>query len=233
MVKKGSAYFTPATFKFLRALARNNDREWFAAHKSEFETALREPYLRLIAGLAEPLRSISPQYVADPRAVGGSLFRIHRDTRFSSDKTPYKIWAGARFFHQRSRELMGEAPVFYLHVQPGENFVGGGLWHPGAESLRRVRDYMVGNPASWKSATRNAAFRRQFELGGDALSRPPRGYDPQHELIDDIKRKDFVCITSLDDDEMLSPQLPKLLIKRYTAAAPMVDWLCGALDLEF
>lgn len=233
MVKKAVPYFTPGTFRFLRALARNNDREWFAAHKSEYETQLRAPYLRLIADLAEPLRGISSHYVADPRPVGGSLFRIHRDTRFSSNKLPYKPWAGARFFHERSRELMGEAPVFYLHVEPGNNFIGSGLWHPGPESLRRVRDYLLSNPASWKSVTRSAAFRRQFELGGDALSRPPRGYDPQHELIDDLKRKDFVCIGTLDDDELLSPQLPKLLLKRYTLAAPLVDWLCGALDLDF
>jgi uncharacterized protein (TIGR02453 family) len=233
MVNKGSAYFTPASFKFLRGLARNNNREWFANHKTEFETQLRDPYLRLIADLAEPLRGISPHYVADPKPVGGSLFRIYRDTRFASDKTPYKTWAGARFSHERSRELMGEAPVFYLHVEPGNNFIGGGLWHPGSEALRRVRDYLVNNPASWKSATRSVAFRKQFELDGDSLSRPPRGYDPAHELIDDIKRKDFVCTTALDDDTMLSPQLPKVLIKHYKAAAPMVDWLCGALDLDF
>ena len=233
MVKKGQPYFTPATFKFQRALARNNNREWFAAHKSDFESQLRDPYLRLITDLAEPLRQISPHYVADPRPVGGSLFRIYRDTRFSGDKTPYKTWAGARFSHERSRELMGEAPVFYLHVEPGNHFIGGGLWHPGKDGLRRVRDYLVNNPASWKAATRSAAFRKQFELGGESLSRPPRGYDAEHELIADIRRKDFVCMASLDDETMLSAQLPKTLIKHFKAAAPMVDWLCGALDLEF
>ncbi len=233
MVKKGSPYFTPGTFKFLRALAKNNNREWFAAHKADYESQLRDPYLRLIAALAEPLRSVSPHYVADPRPVGGSLFRIYRDTRFANDKTPYKTWAGARFGHERSKELMGEAPVFYLHVEPGNHFIGGGLWHPGAESLRRVRDYLVNNPASWKTATRSAAFRKRFELGGDALSRPPRGYDPGHELIEDLKRKDFVCMAALDDETMLSPQLPKVLIKHFQGAAPMVDWLCGALDLDF
>ena len=108
MPRKAEPYFTPATFKFLRALARNNNRDWFAQHKHEYDEHLRRPYLRLIADLAEPLRKISPHYVADPRPVGGSLFRIHRDTRFSSDKTPYKPWAGARFFHERSRELFGD-----------------------------------------------------------------------------------------------------------------------------
>jgi len=233
MVKKAAPYFTPASFRFLRGLAKHNDREWFAAHKAEFEEHLRQPYLRLIADLAEPLRKISPHYVADPRPVGGSLFRIYRDTRFSANKLPYKPWAGARFFHERSRELMGEAPVFYLHVQPGENFVGGGLWHPQPPNVQRVRDYMLNNPASWKAATRSAAFKRQFELGGSALTRPPRGYDPQHELIADLKRKDFVGTAYLDDDAMLSPKLPKILMQHFARVAPLVDWLCGALDLEF
>jgi uncharacterized protein (TIGR02453 family) len=233
MVKKGSEYFTPATFRFLRALARNNNRDWFHAHKADFDAAIREPYLKLIADLAAPLQRISAHFRADSRPVGGSLFRIHRDTRFSSDKTPYKTWAGSRYFHERSRELHGEAPVFYLHIEPGNSFVGGGLWHPGAETLRRVRDYMIGNPASWKAATRSAAFRKRFELGGEALSRPPRGYDPQHELIADLKRKDFVATTRLDDATVLSPQLPKVIAAHFAAAAPLVAWLCGALDLEF
>lgn len=228
-----TAYFTSATMRFLRALEKNNSREWFAAHKDEYETQLRQPYLRLIADLAEPLSEISAHYIADPRAVGGSLFRIHRDTRFSADKTPYKPWAGSRYYHRRARELQGEAPVFYLHVQPGAHFVGGGLWHPQSPTLKRVRDYLLNNPASWKAATRSAAFKRTYALGGESLSRPPRGYDPAHELIEDLKRKDFVCTAALDDDTLLSANLPKVLLRHFKIAAPLVDWLCGALDLEF
>lgn len=125
-------YFTPASLNFLKELAANNHREWFNAHKKTYETALRDPYLQLIADLAAPLATISPHFVADPRPVGGSLFRLYRDTRFAKDKTPYKTWAGAKFFHERSRELSGDVPVFYLHVEPGSSFVGGGLWHPQA-----------------------------------------------------------------------------------------------------
>ncbi|MBL6752323.1 MAG: DUF2461 domain-containing protein [Nevskia sp.] len=243
---KGPAagYFTPATYKFLRALKRNNNRDWFAAHKAEYEQHLRQPFLRLIGDLAEPLRGLSASYVANPKPVGGSLFRIHRDTRFSGDKSPYKPWAGASFYHQATRAMARgdagnaafgrlDAPVFYLHVQPGENFVGGGLWHPHPDSVTRVRNYMLNNPASWKKATRAPAFRRVFELTGEALSRPPRGYDPAHELIADLKRKDFVASTRLGDEELCSPQLLKILLRHFKATAPMVDWLCGALDLDF
>jgi len=246
MPKTATPYFTPATFKFLRALARNNNREWLAAHKPEYEQHLRAPLLRLIGDLAEPLKKISAQYVANPKPVGGSMFRIYRDTRFGGDKTPYKSWASANFYHQATRAMvrgtdgnsgmMGrlDAPSFYLHIQPGENYVGGGLWHPMPESLKRVRAYLLNNPASWKSATRSAAFKRIYgELGGESLSRPPKGYDSAHELIDDLKRKDYVCSAPLTDDEILSANLQKILLQRFTQAAPLIDWLCGALDLDF
>ncbi|MDB5986911.1 MAG: hypothetical protein JWR16_1964 [Nevskia sp.] len=246
MPKSATPYFTPASFKFLRGLARNNNREWFAAHKSAYEEQLRQPFLRLLGDLAEPLQAISPHYVANPKPVGGSLFRIYRDTRFGGDKTPYKPWGSANLYHQATRAVLRgadgnsgmlgrlDAPSFYLHVQPGESYVGGGLWHPMPESLKRVRAYMLNNPASWKNATRSAAFERVFgELGGESLSRPPKGYDPAHELIEDLKRKDYVCAASLSDAELCSAKLPKLLLQCFDQAAPLLDWLCGALDLEF
>ena len=120
-----SSYFSEKTFRFQRALARNNNREWFAAHKTEYEEHLKQPFLRLIADLQPAIATISEHYRADPKPSGGSLFRIYRDTRFANDKTPYKAWAGARFFHERSKLV--EAPSFYLHIQPGNCFVGAGL----------------------------------------------------------------------------------------------------------
>lgn len=246
MAGRRQAYFTPATFKFLRALAKNNSREWFTAHKTEYETHLKLPYLRLIADLAAPLSAISPHYVADPKPVGGSLFRIHRDTRFSGDKSPYKTHSGSKFFHQATRAVerggdaeqgtMGrlDAPVFYLHLEPGACFAGGGLWHPQPETLKRTRAYMLNNPASWKAATRAPTFKKTFgALGGDSAKRPPLGFDPAHELIEDLKRKDYVCSARLDDEALMAPDLRKRLIKHFKTASPLIDWLCGALDLEF
>ena len=107
-----NTYFSKATFRFLRDLAANNNRTWFAANKSRYEDTLREPFLRLIADMQAPLAKISTHYRADPRAQGGSLFRIYRDTRFASDKTPYKTWSGARFAHERRRQV--EAPSFCI-----------------------------------------------------------------------------------------------------------------------
>ncbi|WP_428311406.1 DUF2461 domain-containing protein [Hydrocarboniphaga sp.] len=241
---KATAYFTPELFRFMRALARNNSREWFLENKARYEAQVREPALRLIADMAAPLQTITPQLVADPKKVGGSLFRIHRDTRFSGDKTPYKTHVGISFHHaatkavarsEGSNAAMGrlDAPVLYLHIQPGASFIGGGIWHPQPDTLKLIRDYLLNNPKSWKEATRAPHLPKEWSMGGEALSRPPRGYDPRHELIDDLKRKDFIASTEISDEELLSADLVKLLIKRYRSVAPLYDWLCGALDLEF
>jgi uncharacterized protein (TIGR02453 family) len=227
----GSAYITADSFRFLRELARNNNREWFAANKARYEKTTRDPFLRLIGDLAEPLAKISPHFRADPRPSGGSMFRIYRDTRFANDKTPYKAWLGARLFHERSRQV--PAPLFYLHVAPGRCFVGGGLWHPESATVKRIRDFLVDNPATWKKAVQAKRFRDRFELDGESLVRPPRGYDPAHELIEDIKRKDFVATQHFTDADAMSAQLPKIVIEGCKGIAPMIDYLCAALDLEF
>lgn len=239
-----SPYFTPATFKFLKSLAANNSKAWFADHKTEYEAQVKGPCLAFIADLAAPLQKISPQMIASPKPVGGSLFRIHRDTRFSSDKSPYKIHSGMSFYHAATKAvaraegqnaMMGrlDAPVFYLHLEPAACFIGGGLWHPQPDTLKRVRAYMVSNPASWKKATRAAPFSKFYALGGDSLQRPPQGYDPAHELIEDLKRKDYVGSAPLTQEQVCAPDFLKTAISHYTALAPTLDWLCGALDLDF
>ena len=224
-------YFTDKTFRFLRALARNNSREWFLAHKADYDAHLRNPFLQLITDLQPDVLAVSEHYRSDPRGVGGSLFRIHRDTRFSNDKTPYKTWSGARIFHARSKEI--EAPSFYVHVQPGNSFVGAGLWHPQPESQRRIRQFIFDNPGAWKAAAHAPAFRRRFTLDGEALVRPPRGFPADHELIDDLKRKNFVAMAALGDDEVLGPALRKTIAGQLALLAPLTDYLCAALDLEF
>ena len=226
-----SSYFSDKTFKFLRALGRNNNRDWFTAHKADYEAHLRQPFLRLITDLQPDIATISPHYRADPRPMGGSLFRIYRDTRFANDKTPYKTWSGARFFHERSKQVA--APSFYLHIAPGDCFVGGGLWHPEPETQRRIRNFMLDNPSGWKQAVQAPAFKRRFELSGDSLVRPPRGFPADHELIEDIKRKDFVAGAALDDDTVLGPRLRQTVVAQFKALSPLVDYLCASLDLEF
>ena len=226
-----TTYFTSATFKFLRDLKANNNRIWFNENKPRYEEVLRQPFLQLIADLQAPLAKISSHFVADPRGQGGSLFRIYRDTRFANDKTPYKTWSGARLFHERARQV--DAPSFYLHIQQGDCFVGGGKWHPEAESIKRIRAFIADNPAAWKKATRSKSFAAHFTLGGDSLVRHPRGFDADHELIEDIKRKDFVASERFADSIAMSAELKPLLVDRFKRVAPLVDYLCASLDLEF
>ncbi|MGQ0619541.1 MAG: DUF2461 domain-containing protein [Panacagrimonas sp.] len=244
MAAKSQPYFTADSFRFLRDLASNNSREWFQASKAQYEAQVRGPCLRLITDLAEPLRTISPQLTASAKPVGGSLFRIYRDTRFAGDKSPYKTHAGMYFAHAAASKAargdagnaaMGrlDAPGLYLHVEPGACFIGGGVWHPQTETVKRVRDYLVSNPASWKKATRDPKFLKVYHLAGDSLARPPKGYDPAHELVEDLKRKDFIASAQLDDEVLLKPDLVKQLMARYALMTPMLDWLCGALDLDF
>jgi len=224
-------YFSKNTFAFLRALARNNNREWFKAHEQDYERHVREPFLQLITDLQAPLAKISPHLRADPRKTGGSLFRLYRDTRFANDKTPYKTWAGARFFHERRREI--EAPSFYLHIQNKDCFAGGGIWHPEPPTLKRIRDFLVDNPAAWKRATQSKAFREHFAFWGESLSRPPRGYDPQHELIDDLKRRNFAAGGEITEAVVCSTELLPTVVTTFKRMAPTLDYLCAALDLEF
>lgn len=226
-----STYFSDKTFKFLRALARNNSRPWFEEHRKDYEAQLKGPFQRLITDLEPDLLAISPHYRADPRGNGGSLFRIHRDTRFSNDKTPYKTWGGARFFHARSKQV--PAPSFYLHVQPGNSFLGGGIWHPEPEVQRRIREFLVDNPSGWQQAVKSPAFRRRYEMWGDTLVRPPRGFPADHPLLEDLKRKDFTAGYALDDSVVLGPKLRQAVVSGFKGVAPLVDYLCAALELEF
>lgn len=226
------SYFTPASLKFLHGLARNNSREWFQAHKSDYDEHVRAPFQRLLTDLQSGLAAVSEHYRAEPKGVGGSLFRIQRDTRFANDKTPYKSWQGARLFHARGRQI--EAPSFYLHLQPGQCFVGTGLWHPQPDTLRRVRHFIVDNPGSWKAAAHDARFRRRYALeDSEMLTRMPRGFPPDFEFADDLRRKNYVAWRSIDDDTMLGPQLRRTIEDDLKGLAPFTDYLCAALDLEF
>src|SRR5262249_18286010 len=135
--KESKGYFTRATFGFLRELEANNNRDWFLANKDRFESTVREPFLRFIADFSGKLEKINPHFVADPRPTGGSMMRIYRDIRFSKDKSPYKTWIAAHFYHHDAPEDSA-APAFYLHIDNQHCFTAGGLWRPGPFALETV-----------------------------------------------------------------------------------------------
>lgn len=224
-------YFTPELFRFLAELGAHNERAWFEANRDRYRTAVQEPLLRFIADFAPQLKAISPHFVADPRPQGGSMFRIHRDVRFSPDKSPYKTHAAAQFRHRAARDV--HAPGFYLHLEPGGCFVGVGIWHPDAPTLAAIRRALVADPAGWQRATEDRAFARVFALGGDALKRPPQGFDPSHPLIEDLKRKDFVAMASLSEERVMAPEFLGTFTSLCRAATPFMRFLAGAVGQPF
>ena len=224
-------HFTYAAFEFLTELAAHNDRAWFAANKTRYEEHVKEPALRFITDFGPVLRKISPRFRADPRANGGSLFRIYRDTRFSKDKSPYKTHAGIHFRHDDARDA--HAPGFYLHVEPGNCFAGCGTWRPPGPALRRIRESIDDDPAAWRRASRDARFRRTFELTGDSLVRAPKGYSLGHPLIDDLRRKDFIGVARLNGRTVTSPDLIDTFAGLCQDGAVFQRWLCGALGVGY
>jgi uncharacterized protein (TIGR02453 family) len=225
------ALFGPELFSFLSDLRANNDREWFAANKNRYEDHLLEPALDFIAAFAPRLEKISPHFRADPRPSGGSLFRIYRDTRFSKDKTPYKTNLGIHFRHERAKDV--HAPGYYLHIGPGEVFAGGGIWHPNTEAATRIREAIVADPAKWRRATRGGTFARRLELGGETLKRVPPWADAEHPFADDLKRKDFFGWARLSEDDVVAPGFVDEYAGICRAAAPLMRFLCDALDVPY
>jgi uncharacterized protein (TIGR02453 family) len=227
----GTRYFTPKLYRFLSDLDENNDREWFKAHQADYEEYVREPALDFITDFAKPLKAISPYFVADSRKVGGSLFRIQRDTRFGKDKTPYKLNTGMQFRHVMAKDA--HAPGFYLHIQPRENFMGVGLWRPDTKVAYAIRERIDEDPAGWKRATRGKRFTDVFTIGGDSLKRPPRGYDEDHPLIEDLKLKDFIASTRLTQKAITSDTFMDDFTIDCKRAAPFMRFLCEAVGVPF
>ena len=224
-------YFTKQTFAFLSALAENNTRAWFEEHKQDYEDRVRTPALDFIAAMAEELPAISKHFRALPKKVGGSLMRVQRDTRFSPDKTPYKSNIGIHFRHEVGKDV--HAPGYYVHIEPGECFVGVGLWRPDADALFRMREAIIEKGDAWVAARDDGAFRRHFSLEGDALTNAPRGFARDHLLVEDLKRKDFIGLAGLSDASVASEKLRVLVVERFRQAEPVMRFLCEALDLRF
>ncbi len=225
------ATFSPKLFRFLDDLAANNDRDWFKANQATYEAEVRQPALDFITEFAEPLARISPHLVADSRTVGGSLFRIQRDTRFSKDKTPYKLNTGMHFRHEQAEDA--HAPGFYVHLQPRQCFIGAGLWQPESRVAYEIRAHIDTHPQQWLDATRSDGFTEVYQLAGESLVRPPRGFDADHPLIDDLKRKSFIATAPLTQRQVTSAGFSDLLAERFQRAVPMVRFLCDAVGVPF
>ncbi len=222
--------FTTCTLDFLRALAANNNRDWFNENKPVYECDVRQPAMTFIERMAPRLAKISPYFRAIAKKSGGSLMRVYRDTRFSKDKTPYKTNIGIQFRHEQGRDV--HAPGYYVHIDPQSVFVGVGLWRPDSRALGKIRDHLVEAGPAWVAARDDADFRASFDLSGEALKRAPRGYSPDHPLIEDLKRKDFIAISELSHEDMLDPGFIDTVCQRFHAADAYMRFLCKAIEVR-
>ena len=159
------------------------------------------------------------------------MMRIYRDIRFSKDKSPYKTAIGVHFWHAKGKE--GGTPAFHLRLAPGDSAVGAGVWRPEPRALRQIRDAIVEQPKKWERATSGRDFRSSCGMAGESLRRPPRGYDPNHPFIEDIKRRDFAVSMPLPDDQVCGPDFMQVLLETFRVSAPFAKFLTQAVGLPF
>jgi len=224
-------FFSENTFSFLKELAAHNNRDWFNDNKPRYERDVREPALAFIRAMGPELDRFAPHFVAHDKKVGGSLMRIHRDVRFSKNKMPYKTNIGIQFRHKLGKDI--HAPGFYLHVEAHEVFVGAGIWHPDSDTLKKIRTYIDAHPTRWEDGRDDLGFTKAYALAGDSLIRAPKGYDPAHPMIEDLKRKDFIGIAPLMPELLLQDDLVGLISSYFETATPFMQQLCRAVGVQY
>ena len=221
-----SAYFTPGVFAFLGELKANNTREWFEANRARYESVVLAPMLQFIDDLRPRLATVNRAFVADPRRSGGSMFRIYRDTRFASDKSPYKTHVAARFLHRaQPKGQMG--PTFYLHIEPGDSFGGGGIYHPDRPVLTRIRQAIASDTGGWR-----AIKRLGLDIQGESLTRVPAGFGSDHPFADDLRRKDLYVLFPFSQRDVCRPDFLDRYVETCAQAEPLVAFLARALGLK-
>ena len=228
--------FRPAALGFLRSLRRHNDREWFERNRTTYEQELRAPLAALAEEVDVRLASLAPEIVGDPRS---SLFRIHRDVRFSADKSPYKTHVACWFHHGDAGRGVGTAAPhggagFYFHMEAGRSSIGGGIWMPPRPTLNRLREAIDEDAGSLKKILRDPTVRRRF--GGLAeesmLTRMPRGYVDGHPAAVLLRHQSFTLGRELMQRHLFSARLPDVLARDYARLLPLVRWINGALGLR-
>ena len=215
--------FPPEGLKFMRGLAKNNDREWFQPRKETFESKVKTPMAELVEAINGELMKFAPEYVNDPKKA---MYRIYRDTRFSSDKTPYKTHIAA-IFPKRGLEkhISGS---FYFHVATKSVGVGAGVYMPGPEQLLAIRTWLTDHHEEFRKATKVAA-KLWGPMLDNATARSPKGFDPNHAAADLVSQKAWLFWQEIDIELATTPKLLPELCKRFRAAAPVLQMLNAPL----
>jgi uncharacterized protein (TIGR02453 family) len=211
--------FSRDAVQFLVELALHNERSWFQPRKAEYERLLKEPMEALCRALAGRFETHGLPLRADPAR---SPFRIYRDVRFSADKSPYKTHVSASFPWAGEGGGVGA----YFHLQPGEMFAGGGMWHPEPAQLAAWRQMVAGDLDKVEAVLKSPTFVTTFgSVSGDSLKRVPTGFAADHPGAELLKLKDVTFGRHLSDDEVFSPNLPDTLTEAFTAAVPLLELL--------
>ncbi len=228
MTSPASNPFTPEFFRFFRELKKNNNRPWFQKNKIRYDRDVLGACLAFVEAMGPGVNRISPQLVADPRPVGGSLMRIYRDIRFSRDKSPYRTSMGIHFFHRQSERHDGAAPGFFLHLAPGGSFVASGAWMPSPPDLAKIRQAIVKGGRAWEAA-------KAVGLAADesALKRVPPGFDPSLGSADDLRRKNFVTMSRFTDFAVTSSDFPRRFLAECRRMQPLNRFLANAVRVAY
>ncbi len=215
------AYLRPEGLTFLRNLAKNNDREWFNPRKAIYEAELKEPMLAIVRKITDAMIDFAPDHM---RPAERSLFRIYRDTRFSSDKRPYKTHVAAWWTHQGLQKTSGAG--YYFHISPKEVVVAAGSYMPEKEQLAAIRNWLLDHHGEFRKLLNKPAVRKAFkEFEGERLSRPPKGFPKDHPALDLIQCRQWGLSATLPAATALKPGLAATITHYFRLAAPMVDAL--------
>jgi uncharacterized protein (TIGR02453 family) len=211
---------------FMKRLKRNNNRPWFEKHKEEYEAFVKLPMQSLIATLQPHFERFAPEFDIHPKK---SLFRIYRDVRFSKDKTPYKTHAAAHFV-LRGKPKGVEGSGFYLHIEPGEVFLGGGIYMPDGDQLKKIRKAIARQPERFLLMVGQKDFKKMFgKLQGEKLQRVPRGYEPDHPMAEWLKHKQFFFWVEWPETKCLRAKFVDDVAGVFESAIPMVRFLNEAM----
>ncbi|HUM47027.1 MAG TPA: DUF2461 domain-containing protein [Chitinophagales bacterium] len=220
------AQLHPQTLKFLSALKKNNNKEWFEKNRPLYET-IRNDYILVVADVLNEISRFDPSVSQlDPKKC---LFRINRDIRFSTNKAPYKTNIGAYISKGGKNSPAGG---YYMHVQPGDCFVGGGIWMPEAEQLAKIRQEIDYNFGDFKKIIESKSFRKTFGPldSENKLARPPKDYSIENPAIEYLKLKSFVAGAKLTDEEVLSKNYVKKLASIFKEMNPFISFLNRAVE---
>lgn len=228
MAESAFEHFDDDFFAFLKDLEKHNDREWFAKNKARYVASVQDPSLRFIRAVGPRLKVLSSHLVAEPKAFGGSLSRIYRDVRFSRDRSPYRTNIGMHFWYKASLGKEEHLPGFYLHLSPGESFAASGVWQPEPPALKKIRDSIVEREGEWKKM-----IAASPPLEGESLVRVPKGYDPAHPFMNDLRRKEYIASVRFRDRQVTSPAFLDEFLEACRTLNPLNRFLAHALGLTW